>query len=251
MLTDKKIKSYEKQKVCYICKKEFNINENGKNAFKLYHKFRDHCHYTGKFRGAAHNICNLRYRTTKEIPVVFHNGSTYYYHFIIEELTKQFNGRLERLGEITEKYITFSVPIEKKLDNGKAVTHKIKFIDSFRFMSSKLSDLVNNLSEKIHDDKCTDCKSYLDYMFVKDDQLIFRYFECKRTYWKDFNKDLINRFANTYKFCNGDINKFILLLRKGVYPYEHMDSWKRFFEASLPDKKDFYSELYLQEIDKN
>ena len=75
-LTDKENKSYEKQKVCYIYKKEFSTNENDKILFKLYHKVRDHCHYTGKFSGAAHSICNLRYKTSKEIPVVFHNGST-------------------------------------------------------------------------------------------------------------------------------------------------------------------------------
>ena len=51
-----------------------------------------------------------------------------------------------------------------------------------------------------------------------------------------------------YQFCDGDINKFVLLLRKGVYPYEYMDSWKRFDETSLPDKKDFYSEFYLEDI---
>ena len=82
-LTGKNTKSYEKQKVCYICKKEFSTDEKEKNAFKLYHKVRDHCHYTGKFRGAAHSICNLRYKTPKEISIVFHNGSTYDYHFII------------------------------------------------------------------------------------------------------------------------------------------------------------------------
>ena len=63
--TDKENKSYEKQKVCYTCKKEFSADENDKNAFKLYYKVRDHCHYTGKFRGAAHSICNLRYKTSK------------------------------------------------------------------------------------------------------------------------------------------------------------------------------------------
>ena len=77
-------------------------------------------------------------------------------------------------------------------------------------------------------------------MSLKDDQLIFRYFECKNKYEKDFNKDLINRFANTYRFSNEDINKFVLLLRKGVYPYKHMDSWDRFNET-LPDKKSFSS----------
>ena len=81
-----------------------------------------HCHYTGKFRGAAHNICNLRYKTPKEITVVFHNGSIYDYHLIINQLAKEFKGRLGCLGENTEKYITFSVPISKELDNGKTIT---------------------------------------------------------------------------------------------------------------------------------
>ena len=156
-LTDKENKSYEKQKVCYICKKEFSTDENDKNAFKLYHKVRDHCHYNGKFRGAAHSICNLRYTTPKEIPVVFHNGSTYDYHFIINKLAKEFYGQLECLGENTEKYITFSVPISKELDNGKTITYKLKFIDSFRFMSTSLSRFVDNLSE-ICKKECKGCE---------------------------------------------------------------------------------------------
>ena len=63
-----------------------------------------------------------------------------------------------------------------------------------------------------------------------------------------FDKDLINRFATTYEFCDKDINKFILLLRKGVYPYEYMDSWKRFGERLLPNKKDFYNDLNMEGI---
>ena len=73
-------------------------------------------------------------------------------------------------------------------------------------------------------------------------------FWCKKNYKKVLNKELINRFANTYEFRNGDINKFVLLLRKGVYPYYYMDSWKRFDEPSLPDKTAFYSELYRKDI---
>ena len=65
---------------------------------------------------------------------------------------------------------------------------------------------------------------------------------------KNFNKDLIQRFANIYGFCNGDLNKFILLLRKGVYPYEFMDNWQRFDETSLPDKEAFYSNLNMEDI---
>ena len=87
-LTNEETKSYEEQRVCHICKKEFITDKSDKNEFKLYHKVRDHFYYTGKFRGAAHSICNLRYKTPKEISVVIHNGSTYDHHFIIEHLAK-------------------------------------------------------------------------------------------------------------------------------------------------------------------
>ena len=85
-------------------------------------------------------------------------------------------------------------------------------------------------------------------MITQNDKLIFRYFECKRNYQKDFNKDLINRFANIYEFCNKDINRFILLLRKRIYPYEYIDSWERSDETSLPNKEDFYSSLNMEGI---
>ena len=80
-------------------------------------KVRYHCHYTGKYREAAHSNCNLNYKIPKEIPVVFHNGSTYDYHFIIKQLARKFKDNFDCLGENTEKYITFSVPIKKVLDN--------------------------------------------------------------------------------------------------------------------------------------
>ena len=70
---------HSEQEICYICKKEFDEKS---------YKVREHCHYTGKYRGAAHSMCNLRYKIPKEIPLVFHNGSTYDYHFIIKELVK-------------------------------------------------------------------------------------------------------------------------------------------------------------------
>ena len=83
---------------------------------KKNYKLRDHCHYTGKYGSAARNICNLRYKIPKEIPIVFYNGSTYDYHFIIKELVKEFEGNFECLGENTEKYIMFSAPIKKKIE---------------------------------------------------------------------------------------------------------------------------------------
>ena len=175
-LTKKEEENYNNYNlVCYICKKEFDASD------KKHHKVRDHCHYSGKYRGAAHNICNLRYKIPKEIPIVFHNGSTYDYHFIIKELVKEFDGNFECLGENTEKYITFSVPIKKKIENKDIeITCKIKFIDSYRFMATSLSKLVDNLTEDIHGDKRVDCKSDLSYMKVIDEALIFRCFNCKK-----------------------------------------------------------------------
>ena len=180
---------------------------------------------------------------------MFLNGSTYDYHFIIKELVKEFNGNFKCLGENTEKYITFSVPIKKKIENKDLeITYKIEFIDSYRFMASSLSKLVHNLSAGIHNNKCVNCNSCLDYIKIKNEKLILECYNCKQRYRKKLKKSLIKRFASTYSFCNNDLNKFILLLRKGVYPYEYMDNWKRFNETSLPSKESFYSNLNMENI---
>ena len=126
-------------------------------------------------------------------------------------------------------------------------------------MSSSLLKLVDNLSEGIHSNKCDDCSSCLDYVRItKNEKLLLKCFNCNIYYKKKFNKDLMKKFKNTYSFCNNNttgssssecINKLILLLRKGVYPYEYMDSWERFNETSLPSKEDFYSNLNMEDID--
>ena len=202
----------------------------------------------------------MRYKVPKEIPVVFHNGSTYDHHFIIKELVKEFKGSFECLGENTEKYITFSVPIKKKIESKDLeITYKIKFIDSYRFMSSSLSKLVDNLSEGIHNNKCLDCNSCQDYVRItKNEKLLLKCFNCDSYYKKKFNKELIKELKNTYSFCNNDtaesssserINKFVLLLRKGIYSHEYMDGWEKFNEISLLSKEDFYSNLIMEDID--
>ena len=213
-LTFKEIKSYEKQKVCHICKKEFCDDKNKK-------KVRDHCHYTGKYREAAHNECNLRYKVYKKIPLVFHNGSTYNYHFLIKKLAREFEGKFECLGENTEKYITFSVPLKKENDNDKKIIYKLKFIDSYRFMSTSLSNLADILCG-VYDKECNRCMEIrlnCEFIGFKNDRLNYKCKECKASYTKLANESIKN-FPTLNKFCNGDLNKFFLLLRKGTYSCE-------------------------------
>ena len=93
-------------------------------------------------RKKNYSICNLRYKTSTEIPVVFHNGSTYDYNFIIKQLAKEFDGQFECLGENTGKCITFLLPSKKEFGNSKTITYKLKFVDSFRFILTSLSTLA-------------------------------------------------------------------------------------------------------------
>ena len=108
---------------------------------------------------------------------MFHNGSIYDYHFIIKQLAKKIDDQFECLGENTGKYIAFSVQISKELDNDKTITYKLKLIDSFRFMNTLLSDLVDNLSE-IYSKKFKDknCKSECDFIGLKNNK---SYYKCK------------------------------------------------------------------------
>ena len=251
-LTHQQQLNYEESKYCHICKKKFYEDEDDNHKSKSYNKVRDHCHYTGTYRGVAHSICNLRYKIQWEIPVVLHDGSTYDYHFIIKELAKQFKGNMECSGENMEKYITFKVLPKKINKNGKPIIYNVKFIDSFRFMATSLSSFTDNLSE-INKKEWKSCKERekisINCTFIKleNNRFIYKCKKCNDISYKSVDA-LKEKFLNTYRFCNKDINKFILLLRKGVYPYEYMDSWERFNETSLPPKESFYSELNLEDI---
>ncbi|KAK3757404.1 hypothetical protein RRG08_033172 [Elysia crispata] len=145
---------------------------------------KDHCHITGKYRGAAHSACNLKLRLspkTTTIPVVFHNLRGYDSHLLMQAISKV-EGRVSCIPNNTEKYISFSLG-------------QLRFIDSAQFLLASLDKLVSaNKPEAFH---------------------ITARYEPDRT----------------------------LLLRKGVYPYEYMDSWERFEETQLPPKEDFYSKL--------
>ena len=88
----------------------------------------------------------------------------------------------------------------------------------------------------------------LEYINFKSDLIEYKCLCCNKNYQQNFNKELKERFFNTYIFSNHNNNKFILLLRKGIYPYEYMDDWKKFNETSLPEKEDFYIHLNMERI---
>ena len=200
---EKEKERYNEETRCWICKGKFDDKDKNKE------KVKDHCHYTGRYRGAAHNECNLKYRNPNFTPVVFHNLSGYDSHLFIKNLGFS-EGNIDCIPNNEEKYISSSKKIEvrsytKKVKNegGEPVEkeikvyHTIRFIDSFKFMATSLEKLVNNLPK----DDCINLGSYY----------------------------------------SGD--KFNLLARKGVYPYEYMDSLEKLKETALPPKEAFYSRL--------
>ena len=152
-----------------------------------------------------------------------------------------------------EKYITFSVPIKKKCNDSKTITRKLRFIDSFRFMLASLSDLVDNMSGIFNSIECKSCMEKIKinseccFVGLKNNRLIYRCKECKEE-WKRPIEGLIRKFLSIIQFWNGGLNKFILLLRKGVYPYEDMDNWEKYDETTIPPKEAFYSKLHLEGI---
>ena len=102
LLVKEQQKSYENSKISYICKEKL---ENNFLKDKKHRKIRDHCNYTGNYRGAAHSLCNLKYSVPKKIPKVFHNGSIYDYHFLLKEFAEEFK----------KQFTCFTFPIEKEV----------------------------------------------------------------------------------------------------------------------------------------
>ena len=200
---EKEAEDFNNATDCWICKCELGLD-----------KVRDHCHLTGRYRGAAHNQCNLKYRKLAFTPVFIHNLTNYDAHLFVKHLGYS-EGDISCIANNDEKYISFSKQItvgtyEKSAINKegdiysveKPIHHSIRFIDSFRFMSTSLSKLVNNLPE--------------------------------------------TAFQNVGKYYTKE--KLDLIKRKGVYPYEYMDSIERFKETRLPPKESFYSSLNDEHI---
>ena len=176
-LTKKQWKKYRRSTKCHICYKPFT---------KTNLKVRDHCHYTGLYRGPTHSLCNLRYKIPSYIPVVFHNLSGYDAHLFIRELGAH-TSEMGVIAKNKEDYISFSikVPVDSYIDkNGKEKGKliELRFIDSFKFMSSSLDSLTKNL--------------------VGSGKRLFGF--------EDYSE-----------------LQYDLLTRKGVYPYEYVNSWNR------------------------
>ncbi|XP_057305273.1 uncharacterized protein LOC130642205 [Hydractinia symbiolongicarpus] len=194
-------KEHDSATSCPICMKPFDNDEYSRKA-------RDHCHYTGLYRGAAHSICNLRYKIPNHVPVIFHNLSGYDAHLFIRELGEKYDTQdISCIAENTGNYISFNVKIKVPTAGiGDGETYKkieIRFIDSCRFMASSLEKLANNLDDE----------------------------QCKNLSWY---------------FNEADI--FKLMRKKGIYPYEYMNSWQRFEETELPPLEAFYSKLNMNGI---
>ena len=196
---------YKAATQCWICEGEFDDIPDEK-GYKKNKKVWEHCHFTGRFRGAAHHLCNLKYCKPDFIPVIFHNLSGYDSHLFIKNLGFT-EGDIDCIPNNEEKYISFTRIITVGIYPKKAIDeegytyyeqvpkkHKIRFIDSFKFMSTSLNSLVSNLPE--------------------------------------------DGFDNLEKYYTGE--KLTLLKRKGVYPYEYMVSLERLMEnhsiPRLPEK---------------
>ena len=196
--TKLQLKEYARATKCHICFKPFSEKKR---------KVRDHCHYTGLYRGAVHSLCNLQYKIPNYIPVVFHNLTGYDAHLFIRELAKYTTG-MGVIAKNMEDYISFSIKVEvnKYIDKGsneRVKEMELRFTDSIKFMSSSLDSLVNNLAKGGHEfwgfESCNDCQHES-------------------------------------------------LIRKGIYPYEYMDSWDKFKETSLPSMERFYSSLNMSGV---
>ena len=140
-LTQDEQKSFGQAKFCHICNKEL-----------LKDKVRDHCHFTGQYRGAAHNSCNLQCRKPFTLPVIFHNLQAYDAHLFIKQLAS-LPGKLKCIPSTEEKYISFSKKVKvdeymsKKFNKMMPIYFEIRFIDSYKFLQTSLANLVSNLQK--------------------------------------------------------------------------------------------------------
>ena len=193
-MTKKDEDSFHKADKCHICDKQYVPADI---------RVRDHCHVTGKYRGSAHQDCNLNLQLSDKIPVIFHNLRGYDSHFIMQELGAIIKNRtyINKKGEECQMNINV-IPNNFEKYMAFMVGNHLTFIDSFQFMNQSLSNLVNNLP--------TEAFKYTKQVFQNE--------------------------------------KFSLMTKKGVYPYDYMKSFEKFNETQLPNKEDFFSLINNEHI---
>lgn len=226
IMTEEDKKNYNDAEECYLCNKPFIFGDKKNN------KVKDHCHITGKYRGAAHNICNLKYRVPRELPIIFHNLKGYDSHIIFnnigEYISTHKNLEFSVIPNNTEKYLSFSINKKIEIIEGKKIYDnlKLKFMDSFAFLTSSIDTLSKNLS---FDNK----------------NVTYNYFLNK--YYGEEN--LKNEFPYWWFDDYFIFDYFGLINRKGIFPYDWYDSLDKLNNLSLPEINDFYSKLNLSNIE--
>ena len=225
-LTKSQLKEHKRATKCHICFKQFG--DRG--------KVRDHCHYSGLYRGAAHSSCNLRYKIPSYIPVVFHNLAGYDAHLFMQELAK-YATHMGVIAKNVEDYISFSIKVEvdKYIDkegNERPREIDLRFIDSFKFMSSSLDLLVNNLAKGGH--KFWGFEEYSD----KQRELLIRKGIYPYEYMDNWNRFNETRFSSKDKFYSN-----LYMSGVGDCEYEHARNvWKEFRIRNMGE----YHDLYLK-----
>ena len=214
---------------CWICSGESNADDLANENKR---KVRDHCHFTGKYRGAAHSSCNLKFTKPKFTPVIFHNLANYDAHLFVKNLGKT-EGNIKCTPNTDEKYISFSKNIKvdsylNKKEEEVKVMHKIRFIDSFKFMPSSLDNLVSNFS--------IDQLIRTQKVFGKQIDLISR----KGIYPYEY-MDKIEKFDETKLPNRGEF--FLRLNGNHISDkdYEHAEKiWKEFSIKTMGEFHDLY-----------
>ena len=231
---------FKKAEECHICNKKYTDKDI---------RVRDHCHITGKYRGSAHQECNLKLRVNSEevkIPVIFHNLRGYDSHFIMQEIGAivKNHAYINKKGEKCQMNIN-AIPNNMEKYMAFMLGNHLTVIDSFQFMSSGLEKLVSNITKC---GKCDTCSPGKCLKKVSKEDKIRQHKtslpcgECLNCKNKD--KACINPNYNNLKYTAQvfEDKELELTARKGVYPYDYMDSFKKFKEQ-LPPKEEFYSIL--------
>ena len=196
-MTEENEIDFQKATKCHICDQQYTDKDI---------RVKDHCHITGKFRGSAHQDCNLKLRIKPakiKIPVLFHNLRGYDSHFIMQQIGEIAKKHVYKNNRGEECHMNINcIPNNMEKYMAFMLGNHLVFLDSFQFMSSSLDNLTKNLPD--------DAFKYTQQEFIKE--------------------------------------QFNLMKQKGIYPYDYMDSFNKFNDTQLPNKKDFYSILNNEHI---